>query len=72
MLLLILIFADYKIIQVKLWNSETKELIKTFEGHNEPVYSVQFNQKGTILATGSEDNNIKKIWNLIEKENFCY
>src|SRR5262245_21325439 len=37
------------------------QIIATFKGHTEPVYSVAFTPDGKYLATGSFDNTIK-LW----------
>jgi len=37
------------------------EIVHTFKGHTEPVYSVAFTPDGKFLATGSFDNTIK-LW----------
>ena len=38
-------------------------LIITFNGHNDIVMSVCFNQSGTILASGSRDATIR-LWDI--------
>jgi WD40 repeat protein len=42
---------------------KTGQLIRTLEGHNNIVISVNFNQDGTILASGSRDTTIK-LWDM--------
>ena len=37
--------------------------IITLKGHKDCVYSVNFNKNGTILASGSKDQDIK-LWNV--------
>lgn len=39
------------------------EIVATFKGHTEPVYSVGFTPDGKYLVTGSFDNTIK-LWDL--------
>ncbi len=39
------------------------EIVTTFKGHTEPVYSVGFTPDGKYLVTGSFDNTIK-LWDL--------
>jgi WD40 repeat protein len=47
----------------KLWDLETRKLIRTFNGHNDWVFSVGFSPDGKILATGSRDKTIR-LWNV--------
>jgi len=46
---------------IKLWNSQTGQLLRTLAGHDKAVWSVAFNPQGHTLASGSEDETIK-IW----------
>ena len=46
---------------VKIWNSETKDCVKTLKGHSGPVRAVTTLVNGNI-ASGSQDGTIK-IWN---------
>ena len=46
---------------VKLWNSSTGQLLRTFTGHSHYVESVAFDS-GHLLASGSRDRTIK-VWN---------
>src|SRR5262245_29345835 len=39
------------------------QIVATFKGHTEPVYSVTFTPDGKYLATGSFDNTIK-LWDV--------
>lgn len=39
------------------------QIVATFKGHTEPVYSVAFTPDGKFLATGSHDHTIK-LWEL--------
>ena len=43
---------------IKLWDSKTGKLIKTFAGHEHFVNSLCFDPTGKILLSGSEDNTI--------------
>ena len=57
---------------VKLWN--TKGCMATLMGHSKGVDSVAFHPTGTLLATGSSDNDAKlwdigELWNKIKEEN---
>ena len=41
----------------------TKEVISSLKGHSNYILSIDFNNTGTILASGSYDNTIK-LWNI--------
>jgi WD40 repeat protein/serine/threonine protein kinase len=46
---------------LKLWDSDTGELVATLQGHAGEVYSLAFSPAGRFLATGSKDHTIK-LW----------
>ena len=48
---------------VRVWNIETGECVKTFEGHNGDVYSVCFSSDGKKIASGSGDKTVR-VWNV--------
>ena len=53
---------------VKLWDlsdSYNPTLLKTLEGHTEPVTSIAFSRDGKTLASGSEDNTVI-LWNIAD------
>ncbi len=54
---------------VKIWNVETKKLIRRLEGHTNWVLSVAFSTDGKYLVSGSEDTTIK-IWDFKTEECF--
>jgi len=43
---------------VKLWEVESGQLIRTFEGHEDKVMSVAFSPDGNYIVSGSLDSNI--------------
>ncbi|MCP4641562.1 MAG: hypothetical protein GY851_14055, partial [bacterium] len=45
----------------KLWDVATGNVIRTFSGHANPVYSVAFSPDGARVLTGSNDNTAK-LW----------
>jgi WD40 repeat protein/tetratricopeptide (TPR) repeat protein len=46
---------------LKLWDVSTGECIRTFEGHQEGVYSVAFSPDGCCVLSGSSDRTLK-LW----------
>lgn len=53
---------------IKLWNTQTGEVICTLTGHNDSVHSVNFSPDGKMLVSGSSDRTIK-LWNTQNLEN---
>ena len=48
---------------VRIWNSETGQLLSTFNGHSELVYSVAYSSDGSHIVSGS-GNKIILVWNV--------
>src|SRR5207302_1682595 len=48
---------------VRLWDTRTRQVIRTLEGHTGPVRAVAFSKDGRTLATGSDDNSAK-LWDV--------
>ena len=48
---------------VKLWDAETGQEIKTFNGHAKAVESVHFSPDSRLIASSSDDMTIK-IWDI--------
>ena len=46
---------------IRIWDVRTGQQVRKLEGHNKIVASVDLNQDGSLLATGSFDGTIK-IW----------
>jgi len=44
-----------------MWNAETGDSLRTLEGHEETVYSVEFHPAGNMIATGSADKTVR-LW----------
>ena len=57
--------AHVRIIPLKFpfKHPETGEMVRKFEGHSSDVWTVAFDQKGLMMATGSGDRSIK-LWDL--------
>ena len=48
---------------VKVWDSHTGKLLRSFRGHTGLVSSVAFSPDGLCLVSGSRDTTIK-VWDL--------
>lgn len=46
---------------IKLWETGSGRLLRTFLGHTGSAYSVSFDATGELLASGSDDGNVR-IW----------
>src|SRR2546421_2136085 len=49
--------------QVKIWNATTGDLVKSFQGHKDAIYSVAISPNKQFLATGSYDQKII-LWDI--------
>lgn len=49
--------------KVRIWDSETGELLHVFEGHNLIVNNVSFSQDGKMLASMAMDKSVR-IWDI--------
>lgn len=52
---------------IYLWEVKTKELIRTFSGHDLRINSIAFSPDGKTLASGSNDTTVR-LWNVISGE----
>ena len=50
-------------LELKLWDIQKGEYLKTLQGHMKGVWSVAFSFDGSFLASGSDDQSLK-LWNL--------
>lgn len=48
---------------VKIWNAENGQELKTFSGHKDEIASVKFSPDGKTLASGAKDNTVR-LWNV--------
>lgn len=48
---------------IKVWNLNSRQIIRTLRGHSNWVYSLAISSDGNTLISGSKDNTIK-VWNL--------
>lgn len=51
---------------IKLWNSQTGELVNTLPGHQAAINTLVFSPDNQTIIAGTEDNNIY-IWNIQNK-----
>ena len=56
------IWSDDKYVgEIKIWDANTGECLKTLEGHSKTVESVAYSPDGRRIVSGSDDKTIK-IW----------
>ena len=48
---------------VRIWDLETKEIIKRLSGHEQDIYSLDYSADGKLIASGSGDHTIK-VWDV--------
>ena len=53
---------------INLWDVATQAHVATFEGHDAPVFSVDFSLDGTMLVSGSDDGTIR-LWDTATGDN---
>ncbi|MCS1406930.1 MAG: hypothetical protein M2R45_00086 [Verrucomicrobia subdivision 3 bacterium] len=51
--------------EIKKWNTTTGDLLQTMSGHTDSIYSLALSPDGSLLATGSYDQQIL-LWNTAE------
>ncbi len=52
---------------MKVWDSHTGKLVRTFRGHTGLVSSIAFSPDGRRLVSGSRDKTVK-IWDVTDLE----
>ncbi len=55
--------SDKEANVAQLWDIETEEEVKRFEGHRKPVNAVAFSPDGKYVLTGSDDHSAR-LWNV--------
>jgi WD40 repeat protein len=48
---------------VKVWDSQTGALVRSFRGHTGVVTTVAFSPDGQLLVSGSRDGTVK-VWDV--------
>ena len=49
---------------IRLWSASTGTVITTFNGHKKTVTALAFDERGTRLASGSQDTNLV-LWDVV-------
>jgi U3 small nucleolar RNA-associated protein 12 len=49
---------------IRLWNSSTGTVTSTFNGHKKSVTALAFDERGTRLASGSQDTDLI-VWDVV-------
>lgn len=49
---------------VRLYDTATQQILKTFNGHKSSISSIAFNARGNMIITGSKDSTIK-FWDIV-------
>ena len=63
-----LLFASgYSDGAIRIWDSNTLELLSTFNGHTKPVTVIRFSSDGTLLASGSQSTEVI-VWDILGQE----
>ena len=50
---------------IKLWNTQTGQLLRELKDHSDAVYAVTFSPDGALLASGSADRAVK-VWEVAD------
>lgn len=55
---------------VRLWNASTISVLTTFNGHRKAVTALAFDERGTRLASGSQDTDLI-VWDVVAEAGIC-
>jgi WD40 repeat protein len=53
--------------EIKFWDTDTLELLRTIPAHDEPIAQVRFNEAGDTLITISQTTEDVKLWRIVDK-----
>ena len=45
--------------EIKIWDVQSHQLLKTMQGHKDCIYSVAWSPDGKLIASGSYDKMVK-------------
>lgn len=55
---------------IRLWSASTTSVLTTFNGHKKAVTTLAFDERGTRLASGSQDTDVI-IWDVVAEAGIC-
>ena len=55
---------------IRLWSASTASVLTTFNGHKKAVTALAFDERGTRLASGSQDTDVI-LWDVVAEAGIC-